>query len=464
MNTLVITCSVILTRSFIDVFADDYTYIPIEDIEQYNSYKFWSLYGYQLDYTNSISYTISESGTYTANYHGNLSTNFSGSESSSVNLHISNYTGAGALQNTMSYGGYIAYQPSTSGGIGSEIDITIEADQTNNPTSSAPFVCRATGYSPGTDDWEYNEFTCSTTGGAGYQVFPDYDINVDAFNINNNGIGTFTVDLQNQGSSVGSFSGSLTGSNSGSLNGSISLSGTESTTQHKIYDIPVLNRTTVINPDTSIGQIQTRTSNPYVLAFLSTSLTTSPSQFPYLKDTNNEPIDNTVTKIGSVYRSGYYFYAFEFSYLENSSRYYIDLNLNWRNVIPLYCGTKNNMSDKLYRYIYGSDRTNELIDQGTTQSQNAGQNLNNQTNDFTDASDDLHNFEIDMKENMDDALEDIDVDNAFNFWSTTGPLNSMNWVKLQFDKLIQYDPIKKTLIFSLTLGLALTILGKLRNK
>ena len=74
------------------VYADDYSYIPIEDIEQYNAYKYFEQYGYTLDYTNSISYTISESGTYTANYHGSLSTSFSGSELSNVNLHITNYT------------------------------------------------------------------------------------------------------------------------------------------------------------------------------------------------------------------------------------------------------------------------------------------------------------------------------------------------------------------------------------
>ena len=31
------------------VYADDYSYIPIEDIEQYNAYKYFEQYGYTLD-------------------------------------------------------------------------------------------------------------------------------------------------------------------------------------------------------------------------------------------------------------------------------------------------------------------------------------------------------------------------------------------------------------------------------
>lgn len=74
-------------------------------------------------------------------------------------------------------------------------------------------------------------------------------------------------------------------------------------------------------------------------------------------------------------------------------------------------------------------------------------------------------YEQDFKDNLDNSLEDINTDFSDDLFNPNRhPFREINWVKTQFDNLVSYQPIKLVLVYSLTIGVALTILGKLRNK
>ena len=96
-----------------------------------------------------------------------------------------------------------------------------------------------------------------------------------------------------------------------------------------------------------------------------------------------------------------------------------------------------------------------------SQQQESVDNLEDQTTDFTDQASDLYDYENTFNRSMNDSLDDIDVN--FNIGNQFGSkfMASATWVKTQFDYLTSGTPYGTVLSFSLLLGLALLLVGKL---
>lgn len=98
-------------------------------------------------------------------------------------------------------------------------------------------------------------------------------------------------------------------------------------------------------------------------------------------------------------------------------------------------------------------KPNESSDQSSS-------DLRDQQSSFTDSATELFSFESDFNSNLNESLDNIDVD--FNIGNTFGSkfLASASWVKSQFDTLTDNTPFGSVLSFSLLLGLALLLIGK----
>lgn len=113
---------------------------------------------------------------------------------------------------------------------------------------------------------------------------------------------------------------------------------------------------------------------------------------------------------------------------------------------------------------YGlSNRLLDNIDKianGTTASNSASQQLDSNTSDFVSDRDDLVNIEDNMGDNMDSAMNQITPNN--NGLSGFGGnfLTSAVWVRTQFERLTNNTPYGSLIVYGMTLGLALLLLGK----
>lgn len=100
------------------------------------------------------------------------------------------------------------------------------------------------------------------------------------------------------------------------------------------------------------------------------------------------------------------------------------------------------------------------IANGTQASNNASQQLDSDTSDFNTDRDDLIDIEDTMGNNMDSAMNQITPNN--NGLSGFGGnfLTSAVWVRTQFERLTNNTPYGSLIVYGLTLGLALLLLGK----
>lgn len=101
-----------------------------------------------------------------------------------------------------------------------------------------------------------------------------------------------------------------------------------------------------------------------------------------------------------------------------------------------------------------------ILQDGTTDSNEAVQEAESDLGDFEESRDDLLDIEDSLTDNMDDALNDISVpsDPLSGFGGYF--LNSAVWVRTQFDRLTENTPYGSLLMYGLYLGLALLVMGK----
>lgn len=128
-------------------------------------------------------------------------------------------------------------------------------------------------------------------------------------------------------------------------------------------------------------------------------------------------------------------------------------------IVPVYMGNRKYMPSDLYSTLIGNPLT-----QGDSQSLASGSNLDNKADDLSAASDTLHSFEEDTISDMNVQFNNIDVDGEGLSLVTNGNfLTSANWVRTQFNRMITGNVFGTLIYFSLVLGLALLVLGKLRK-
>lgn len=479
-----------------DVFADnDSEFILIDDFYTYNAYKWWSLYGLTADtetsYTNTLNSISqsSESGTFS------FSGNFSGSFDASVSLTYSGTTQTGSQGNTFwsttSESG-LMYDSSYQG---IEMTITPSANGASNDYN-ATYACVYNTQSTSTAAVmtctpDYSTYSTSLT-------LPNQSITIDEIRFNTAGsIQTdLFLSLLNQGTEVGSLNGTLGMSGGGTGSLSLTENGTTTTTSVNTnslkYTLPLMTGT-IDNSwsrydfrdqkPKAFRMIPNREDDPTTLIFLvSGRMTKLYDEWIKVYGVTASDYNTQYTlkrkhtqsrQIGAFQLVTLSIYTEDLPYANDS---YIHLkfypeNFNTYNtflpIIPLFVGNYSRIPDDLYRFAYGGDRTIDAINsfhsdmvEGTSTSQSAASGIDNSTSSFSSTSGQLVQFEDSSFNSLDSAINDVQLNS--NILSGQGFLNAANWVRVQFDNLISYSPIQSVVVFSLSLGFALLIIGKVR--
>lgn len=103
----------------------------------------------------------------------------------------------------------------------------------------------------------------------------------------------------------------------------------------------------------------------------------------------------------------------------------------------------------------------DIIANGTQSSNDSVSNLDDATNDLNDSINDYVGVENSFNNDMNTALNDIPVNNNLPTAMGTKFLQSANWVRVQFTRLTDNNPFGSVLSFSLVVGIALLVLGKI---
>lgn len=459
------------------VLADnDNEYISFNDLELWNAYYYWQLHGLSADketsYTNTLN-TISQ-GTSTGSF--NFSGNFSGSFDANVQLAISGLTSTELddVDDILSSRTFYYF------GEGSESNPLIEMSISSDGQGTEYIPKYACVYNPSATGAS-TTMTCTPNTYDGAFTMPDQDIKVTSIDVSMNSLTDYqlTLTLRNENTVTGTLSGTLGLSGNGQGTLSLTNNGTASTTSINTnslqFVLPImtgnLNSSAIANRRVLIPN---KNNNHLVIAALCTRLGNNGlgnSNITDIVNTSNVSIRDNITVDWHQNRFG----GFQISYVELSANSNINANILWNNnnslfnygIIPLFVGMKSTMSDELYRFIYGEDRTlNELtafhndMVSGTSGSQSAASDLNNQQQTFEGATNDMVNLESDTFSGVSDAIGNVNVDN--NILIGNGFLNAANWVRVQFDNLTSFPAFNSVLVFSLSLGFALLIIGKVR--
>lgn len=125
-------------------------------------------------------------------------------------------------------------------------------------------------------------------------------------------------------------------------------------------------------------------------------------------------------------------------------------------------GSLNYSTDFALRYGLNNKLLNDLniIVNGTTQSNSANQQLDSNTSQFQTDSNALIDIEDTMSNNMDTAMQQITPSSNPGTSFGGNFLTSAVWVRTQFERLTNGNPFGSLIVYGLTLGLALLLLGK----
>lgn len=150
----------------------------------------------------------------------------------------------------------------------------------------------------------------------------------------------------------------------------------------------------------------------------------------------------------------------------NQGRFYI-YNTSPVSFIPIYFGDFNNKNISTdFALLWGL--SNQLLDdlhiiaQGTQQSSSSSSFLDSNTSQLNTDSQQMFTFENTQNTNMNNALQNINTNLDIGTFGSKF-LTSASWVKTQFDNITNTSPFGSVLSFSLILGLAMLIIGKVRK-
>lgn len=142
------------------------------------------------------------------------------------------------------------------------------------------------------------------------------------------------------------------------------------------------------------------------------------------------------------------------SYLSSNS---VD-EVNTSFTVGNYYIVSSNSSDALE--VHDSGLSN-LVENGNMTSQTATHELDNTTSDLSSTADQYHNLENTFINDLDSNLEDLTLDS--NLITNGNFLTSANWVRTQFNRMTNNNPFGSMIFFTLSLGIALAIIGKIRS-
>ena len=158
-------------------------------------------------------------------------------------------------------------------------------------------------------------------------------------------------------------------------------------------------------------------------------------------------------------------YHLKVSYIgsgSGSTNFRLQTTINPIYIIPIFCGISDNASTEFcLRYNMENQviRNINIIANGTSASSSSSSDLEDSADDIIQNSSTMFQFENTQNQNMNNALQNINTNFDIGSFGSSF-LSSANWVRTQFDNITNSTPFGSILSFSLLLGLALLIIGK----
>lgn len=197
------------------------------------------------------------------------------------------------------------------------------------------------------------------------------------------------------------------------------------------------------------------------VAFWATKFISNDSITIYKGGTNNAIVTSTLVSQGpnaGVFRR----HVFVFTAKESGT----NISVNWGNlsnvsIRPIVLARDFEISDRVRDLIGLDSRMLEAIKNGNNETIEFVMDNDEAIDMFNNTATNMHNLENDFNSNMNNAFDEINLNNSII--SNSKFISSANWLRRRFDDLIIGTPFELVLVFSLILGLALTIVGKLRG-
>lgn len=111
------------------------------------------------------------------------------------------------------------------------------------------------------------------------------------------------------------------------------------------------------------------------------------------------------------------------------------------------------------RTFFINDKYLSLIANGTTQSNSASSQLEQEASEYSEIADDVIGVEEGLTSNFETNVNQIDLSSGLNVFGGNF-MTSATWVRTQFDRLTENTPYGSLVVYGLTLGFALLMLGK----
>lgn len=255
-----------------------------------------------------------------------------------------------------------------------------------------------------------------------------------------------------------------------------SNTGTITTTEkyNLSYHLPILSATSTTNKSeyTKSQDIAVYIGQTYIVSFMVNKNMTSD---PVIYYSPNSSANVLVKRLNREYVSGgWYEYTFGFKYnsdngISNFSVRWPGLN-NTYKIIPIYNGEIKTMKDDLKVFCGLETDTNLLLKQLIEVTSNGNKNtqtaINNNTqanNNITDSGTQYHSIENTANNDMNSSLENIDLNAGKGLIKVSKFGTSARWVVRQFNRIVMDTPFELLITYSLTIGLSLLLVGKVRR-
>lgn len=146
-----------------------------------------------------------------------------------------------------------------------------------------------------------------------------------------------------------------------------------------------------------------------------------------------------------------------------------DFNNVSGSIKPYYFGYKKYMTNDMSQFLFGESNalevndsiTHDLISDGNIASQQSVINSDNANANLNQAFNNYDSYEQTFKNNFENAFSGINTN--VSIFSNSNFLRSADWVRIQFNRFTNGNVFGYMLQFSLILGLALVVIGRMRS-
>lgn len=242
-----------------------------------------------------------------------------------------------------------------------------------------------------------------------------------------------------------------------------------------LYSFPFLSATNTINSDTfnADQELIQYNNKSVIISFLSSNFISNNGLQINYADDSSRPGIVTYTKLVNEKYGNYYKNVYQIDNTSGSTAHYsikfTGLNNNWK-IAPIYLGNLDTMPTNL-REISGIE-TNEVlllksllntIQNGDNDSEYISDNSTSISNQLGDINGHLSYEENKMNDDFLEASNNIDFYNSNQLTNNSKFISSANWVRNQFNRLVINTPLELLIMYSLTIGVSLLMIGKVRR-